>query len=134
MLNLSRHQNNQKSKGYSEKIDLEMPQGQLKQIKPKLPRHISSIESKDYRFSTNQNKTSQMPTACPTNLANDSSEAINLAVSILKYQLQDRASQQKHLENVRRNLQHRLEVAKAEENRKLVTILQAEFRQLETNF
>lgn len=128
MLNLFYDQDNQPSQRYSEKIDSEnFP----RQVTPKLPRHLSCLESKNYRQTGNQSKTSQLNTTCPTNLATDQLETINSAQNILKYQLSDRAAQQKHLENVRRNLQHRIEVAKAKKNHQLVRMLQEESRLLE---
>lgn len=130
MFNLSSRQDLQPSKKYSETIDLEIPSEKLKR---KLPRHISCLESKNYRQSNNLNRPIQLRTSCLTNLATHKTESINLAVDILKYQLSDRASKEKHLENVRRNLQHRLEVAKAKKNSQLVSILQEEFKQLETS-
>lgn len=129
MFNLSSHPDHQESKRYSETIDLEIP---FEKRSQKLPRHISCLESKNYRQSGNLNQAIQIRTSCSTDLAGDKTEEINLAVNILKYQLNDRVSKEKHLENVRRNLQHRLEVAKATKNCQLVTILQEEFRQLET--
>ena len=96
--------------------------------KPRLPRHISTLESK---ISNHFNLSEvQQPKTCPL-----ASESLNSTVAwnILKYQLSDRASQQKHGENVRSSLKHRLEVARAMGNKQLVRILQEEFRQLETS-
>ncbi len=130
MFNLSSHPDRQPSKRYSETIDLEIPSGKREQ---KLPRHISCLESKNYRQSGHLNQAIQLRTSCLTNLAVHKAEEMNLAVNILKYQLNDHASKQKHLENVRCKLQYRLEVAKATKNSQLVSILQEEFRQLETS-
>jgi hypothetical protein len=98
----------------------------------KLPRHISSISSwgsKLHRNISNSNKIEQVSKTY--RLAADPSEATNLAVNILRYQLSDRASKQKHLENVYGNLEHRLEVAQANKNQQLVNILREEFKQLQ---
>ncbi len=128
MLNLSPYSDKKRNKYYSEKIGLEIANIE---INPKLPRHISGLSSKKHREIGKQGQASQMPTVCSINLDPEPAETINLAVDILKYQLNDRASKQKHVENVRRNLQHRLQVAQASENRELMSILQEEFRQLE---
>lgn len=130
MLNLSPYRDHQQSPRYSEKIDSEVFPRQFTQ---KSPRHISCLESKNHRQIGDQSKTSQLRTTCPTNLANEQPETSNIAVNILKYQLSDRIAQQKHVENVRRNLQHRLEVAQEQENQRLVNILQEESRLLETS-
>ena len=128
MLNLSLYSDNKRNKYHSEKIVLEIPNIQTNL---KLPRHISGLSSTKHRKIGKQEQTSQMPIVCSIDIGADSAETINLAVNILKYQLNDRASKQKHVENVRRNLQHRLQVAQDSEDRKLVSILQEEFRQLE---
>ena len=130
MLNLSPYSDKKRNKPHSEKIGLEIANIQAN---PKLPRHISGLSSTKHRKIGKQEQASQMPTICSINLDADPAETINLAVNILKYQLNDRASKQKHVENVRRNLQHRLQAAQASENRELVSILQEEFRQLGTS-
>lgn len=126
MLNLS-SSNNQRNKLHPEKIDLEMPNRLAKQ---KLPRHIFCLESKGYQADI-ATRSSKM---CPEFLAKSDrhqQETINLAVYILKYQLNDHASRQKHRENVCYSLKYRLSLAYAKGNRELVNILQAEARQLE---
>jgi hypothetical protein len=95
----------------------------------KLPRHISSWGSKSHRNISNSNKIEQVSKTY--RLAADPSEATNLAVNILRYQLSDHASKQKHLENVYGNLEHRLEVAQANKNQQLVNMLREEFKQLQ---
>ncbi|MEO1339557.1 MAG: hypothetical protein AAFV28_00080 [Cyanobacteria bacterium J06635_13] len=95
-----------------------------------MPRHIATLETSQRRQAY-----------CAKSLATGSNctnkqyrtEAINLAVTILDYQLKNGAAQQKHLENLRSNLQHRWEVAKANQNSQLMMMLQHEFRQLETS-
>lgn len=130
MLNLSPYSsNNRPHSFYDEAIAGETF---YQQKKLKLPRHISSLESKT-RVNSNLDEINHKSVICLTNLDSDSVEAIDLAVSILKYQLKDRASKQKHLENVRCNLRHRLQVAQVQGNSQLVDILQEEFRQLEAS-
>lgn len=103
-----------------------------RQKKLKLPRHISSLESKG-RLNSTLDEINYQSVICSANLESHPAEAIDLAVSILKYQLKDLASKQKHLENVRCNLRHRLQVAQVQGNSQLVNILQEEFRQLEAS-
>lgn len=130
MLNLSSYSDQERNQYHSEKIGLEIPN---LQVNLKLPRHISGLSSKKHRKLGKQEQNSQIPKVCSINLDKDTAEAINLAVNILKYQLNDRASKQKHVENVRRNLQLRLRVAQDSEDQELVSILQEEFRQLGTS-
>ena len=92
--------------------------------KPKLPRHISSLESGSYNRS-NWMKVQRL------SLSHDS--PTDAAWNILKYQLSDRSCQQKHLANLRNNLEHRLSVARVQGNEKLVQILQEESRQLQNS-
>lgn len=96
--------------------------------KHRLPRHISAVESKPHRGGHNLSRINYLPKVCQIN-TNGQTKA-NPALDILKYQLSDRISQQKHLENLRYNLQHRLQVAKAQGNNHLVNILQDEYKQL----
>ena len=92
--------------------------------KPQLPRHISSLESGSYNRSYSTKV--QTLSACP--LSHDS--PTNAAWDILKYQLSDRPARQKHLANLRSNLEHRLSVARVQGNERLIQILQEESRQL----
>jgi hypothetical protein len=100
--------------------------------KPRLPRHISSLESPN-RTRAAKARLHQAPKKCPLNQNASPAEASNQAVDMLRYQLQDTVFAEKYLANVRRNLQYRLEVAQVEENCQLVTMLQEEVRQLEAS-
>ena len=113
---------------YSHKYSLEMIGEIDLQKKLKLPRHISSIESGSYNHS-NWSKP-QTLSACPLESQSPTS---NAAWNILKYQLSDRPSQQKHLANLQSNLEHRLSVARVQGNERLVQILQEEFQQLQNS-
>lgn len=98
----------------------------------KLPRHIAALES----YQHNRQVRSSLPLAeqkRPAHRDTCTAEATNLAVNILCYQLKDTVAQQKHLENVRNNLQHRLAVAQTKQNQQLITMLQEESRQLEAS-
>jgi hypothetical protein len=128
MLNLS-SQPNYGSEQYSRELSDRHISSALS-AKPRLPRHISSLES----FSHNQAisfSLRQAPQRCPLQQDTHPEEATNLAVNILRFQLQDSVFTEKYLANVRQNLQHRLEVAQAQENRQLATMLLEEFRELE---
>ncbi|MEM8676191.1 MAG: hypothetical protein AAGF83_20345 [Cyanobacteria bacterium P01_G01_bin.67] len=130
MLNLSSANNRKIKHLYVEKIDLEIHN---QEQKPKLPRHISSLENKSYYQSAHCLQASQIPNKCSLNPDSSGADRINLAVDILKYQLKDRASQQKHLKNLRDNIRHRLKVANAKGNRELADVLQKEFKELAIN-
>ncbi len=96
-----------------------------------LPLHISAPEIKSHRGGRNLGKISHAPRVCQINAGREN--GADLAVDILRYQLGDRVAQQKHLENVRRNLEHRSQVAESQGNKQLLNILQDEYRQLETS-
>lgn len=130
MLNLSPNSSNYRPPSfYDEAMGAETF---YQQKKLKLPRHICSLESRA-RLNSNLDEINYKSVICSTNLDSHPAEPIALAVSILKYQLKDLASKQKHLENVRCNLRHRLQVAQVQGNSQLVKILQEEFRQLEAS-
>lgn len=127
MLNLSRHSdriNEISNKTVISEIGALAP-------KARKPRHMSVLESPNRRQQARQGLFSTVR-QCPLKQQDKSAEATNLAVNILRYQLGDSTSQDRHLNNLRSNLQHRLKVARAENNEQLVTMLWDEFRQLET--
>ena len=126
MLNLSNYSNNHDDFFYSELKSLEHP----KVKNNRLPRHISSLESPKHLKIVKSNllNTSLYSKEKPNKMAEES----NLAVKILTYQLKDKAAQQKHIANLRSNLQRRFEVAKAAQDSQLMIMLQEEFRQLST--
>jgi hypothetical protein len=129
MLNLSRSPNYRDAPGDSELSDRSNLDDSAK---IRLPRHISSLESCQHHQRANASR--QQISQTDFGKRNTySAEATNLAVNILRYQLQDAFAQQKHLENWQNSLQHRLKVAQAKENHQLVTMLQEEFRQLEAS-
>ena len=121
-----------KSRGYryqSEIIETEISDWQSSHS---LPHHRSILETKSHRNRyPNFNPINYVPRVCRINPKPE--DQINTAIDILKYQLSDRDSRQKHLENVRFSLQHRLQVARATGNNQLIDILQAESQQLETS-
>ncbi len=102
---------------------------------PSYPRHISSVSVKSHRGGqqmTSQNhflpKTCQLAKSQPA-IARET----NIALEVLRYQLNDKKAKQIHLENVRRNLEKRLHAAKVSGNHHLVALLQKESQQLEMN-
>jgi hypothetical protein len=129
MLNLSSYSNCQNYQGDSELSDRHVSSSSEK---PRLPRHISSLESPSHSR-VMKARLHQAPEKCPLNQNTSPVVASNQAVNMLRYQLQDTAFAEKYLENVRRNLQYRLEVAQVEEKCQLVTMLQEEVRQLEAS-
>ena len=124
MLHLSSYSNNRGGFSYSDVEDFRFPKVEHN----RLPRHISSLESPNHKIA-NSNSLLVSPKS-PTQMKTGEAKVSNLAVSILTYQLKDNAARQKHLANLRSNLQHRFEVAKAAQNTQLMTMLQEEFRQL----
>lgn len=127
MIHLSRHStHNQNNSRDLARVDSITTSQSI--AKPKLPRHISSIESKAHTALERW----QHRAECSADKPNFScSQAIELAVNISRYQLRDRVSRQKHSENVRSNLERRLQVAISSGNYPLVALLQAEFEQLQ---
>ena len=101
------------------------------QSKTYLPRHMSAPETKSHRDRRSANRISNMPKICHIELERQNNA--NLAVDILQYQISDCSSRQKHLKNLRHNLERRLQVAKSQGNSQLLHLLQAEYQQLETS-
>ena len=97
------------------------------------PRHISSLESRTHSSRDRLAKAKNLSKSYFNNSKLDPSQAIDLAVNISQYQLRDRASLQKHSENIFANLEHRLQVARERENARLIALLQAELKQLQAN-
>jgi hypothetical protein len=96
------------------------------------PRHTNFLESQFHRGFKNYHLEKRIqPKVCQINSFVEQQE-INLAVDILKYQMSDRLTQQNHFNNVRRNLEKRLQSAKASNNKTLIDLLEKEFQQLET--
>ena len=94
--------------------------------KPNVPRHLCSQESQFHRspgaiFHDGLAK----PKTC--HISCNNSEALN----ILKYQLVDQQVKKAHLENVRHNLNRRLQKAKAKGDQKLINLLNQESQQLD---
>ncbi|MGL5079663.1 MAG: hypothetical protein ACRDBG_28025 [Waterburya sp.] len=101
------------------------------QSRHKLPRHICQLETKTHRGQSQMGQMNHKPRICK--IEPNPTTTGHLAWDILRYQLSDRQAKQKHIENVRSNLERRLQVAKAQGNNQLVKILRDEFRQLETS-
>lgn len=128
MKNIFPYAKPRKYKHCSEIVETEFSDWQSKTY---LPRHMSAPETKSHRGKRNANRIGNMPKVCHIELARQNQA--NLAVNILKYQLSDCPSRQKHLENLRHNLEHRLQVAKSQGNSQLLDILQDEYQQLKTS-
>ena len=147
MLNLSSSRNHRIKQPHVEKIEVAILNQELK---PKLPRHISCLETSTYSQSIRGNSAVQQPLKCSLDKDLSRREATNLVggnapsngacstprvspVNILKNQLKAYTAQQKHLANLLNNLRYRLKVANAKGNRELVDLLQKEFTELATN-
>ena len=57
-------------------------------------------------------------------------EYSEMAFSVLQYQLKDRQIRKTHFNNLRQNLERRIQIAKAKGNRHLVALLDREFGEL----
>jgi molecular chaperone GrpE (heat shock protein) len=96
------------------------------------PRHTNFLESQSHRgFKNHHLEERTQPKVCQINSFIEQQE-ISLAVDILKYQMSDQLTQQNHFNNVRRNLEKRLQSAKANNNETLIDLLEKEFQQLES--
>lgn len=127
MLNLPSNSNQNLNNYRSEIIDRHLNYRQSL-----LPRHISRLTSKAH---SSQERLA-MANRLQQNLVStnfDRSQATALAVNISRYQLSDRDSIQKHSQNIRSSLEHRLEVAIARGNSQLIALLQTELKQLQTS-
>jgi hypothetical protein len=97
------------------------------------PRHIAQVESPSHRGDKiTVSQISVLPKSCNLKPCQGISQ-VNEAVDILQYQLSDRISQQKHLDNMRRSLQRRLQAAEVSGNKKLIDLLNDEFKQFKTS-
>ena len=95
------------------------------------PRHISSLESKTH--SSRDRLVRALSKSYSDNSKFNFTQVRDLAINISQYQLRDRALLEKHSENVRFSLEHRLQVARERENNRLVALLLTELKQLQTN-
>ena len=120
-----------KPRGYKYKLDIIETEICDWQSRTYLPCHISALEIMSHRGGHNLGKTNYVPKVCCIEIEKQSNA--NTAANILRYQISDRASQQKHLENLLHNLERRLQVAKSQGNRQLLDILLKEYKQLETS-
>ena len=97
-----------------------------------LPRHISRLTSKAHSSQERLAMANRFQQHRASKNYNRSL-ATALAVNISRYQLSDRALIQKHSQNVRSSLEHRLQVAVEQENSQLIALLQTELKQLQTS-
>lgn len=130
MKNIFSHRNLRECRSKLDLVETEIGDWQSKR---NLPRHIAVPETQSHRGRSNLDRSfdraNYIPRVCRIDL--ERQERANVAVSILKYQLGDRTARQKHLENLRHNLEHRLQVAKSQGNSQLLNALQDEYEQLE---
>ncbi len=128
MKNIFEYSETRGSRNHLEIVETEITDWQSRHNSP---RHVSAPESISHRSKSNWGKIDSAPKSCRLNLGRE--DEMNAAVSILKYQLSDRAVQEKHLANIQAKLEHRLQMAKSRGNADLIDILQAEDKQLETS-
>ncbi len=106
------------------------------------PRHIPHLQHKSHRQHRDciNNSCCSLPATCklsrkPSRLASAAApplaEDSNAIVTILQFQLKDEKAKQAHLDSIRRNLERRLQAAKASGNDRLIDLLKWESQQLE---
>ena len=120
-----------KPRGYKYKLDIVETEISDWQSRIYLPHHISAPETKSHRVKGEVGTINHLPKIC--RIESEKQNNDNIAVNVLKYQLSDRTSRKKHFENLRHNLEHRLQVAKSQGDSRLLDILQDEYKQLEIN-
>ena len=99
---------------------------QAKRIK--YPRHINQRVSRNHRnYGAIFNRNFTIPKTCSISNPNSAENTL----SILQYQVQDEAAKKTHLENIKLNLERRLQAAKVEGNKDLINLLQKESGELE---
>ena len=128
MKNLSSRSIANRKKYPSETIDSEIVDWHSQH---RLPRHISALTTQSHRGKGNSGKHNgvfSQPKACAIDACQP--QQTNAALNILKYQLSDRASLQKHHGNLLANLKHRLQKAKDRGDSQLWNLLQDEYQQL----
>lgn len=105
---------------------------QRQKFYPSYPRHMASVSIRSHqtgRHITNSNRL--LPNTCHLVKSQPKVEKeTNIALEVLKYQLNDQKAKQTHFNNVRRSLEQRLQAAKISGNYHLVALLQKEFQQL----
>ena len=118
------------------KSPLEIPESEIATCRNSInsqhsrSRHISQWETKSHRNRLNQ--FSYAPKVCQISTYKTQTTT-NLPLNILRYQLSDRQAKQNHLNNIRQNLNRRLQVSRAQRNEKLINIVQEEYQQLESS-
>ncbi len=94
----------------------------------KYPRHINQRVSRSHRkYGAISHSNFSIPKTCSI----PNSKSAENTLSLWQYQLQDEAAKKAHLENIKLNLERRLQAAKAQGNDYLINLLQKESRELE---
>lgn len=123
---------------------LELPEGEINQVRGKdrrqnwkysYPQHLSPLQTSSHRhYGAISFSNRPLPTICHlSSSAKGTNKTVDSAFSILQYQLNDEQARQAHLENIRQNLERRLQAAIASGNEHLVDLLKKESKQLEMN-
>jgi hypothetical protein len=108
-----------------------MPRGQG--WKYRYPRHIPQFPTRSHRTAIAP-KSRSLPTTCQLTLS--STEAVPKLVNdanLWYYKSSDREAKEVHWENIRQNLERRLQAATANQDRSLINLLKQESQQLEMN-
>ncbi len=113
-------------------VTLEITDSQITEQTPhnrtRYPRHINPRVSRNHRsYGAIFHSNISSPKTCAISHVG----SVENALSILQYQLQDETAKKAHLENIKINLERRLQAAKAQGNNYLVDLLQKESRELE---
>lgn len=99
---------------------------------PSFPRHIANVSVKSHRHNQPMNHHRSLPKTCHLVKSQPAQEKeTNIALEVLQYQLNDQKAKQTHIDNLRRSLERRLQVAKMSGNYHLIALLQKESQQLE---
>ena len=96
--------------------------------KNKYPSFINQKVSRNHR---NYGAIFQSNLSTPKTCSISKSNSPEAALNILQYQLKDTTAKKAHLENMKLNLERRLQSAKAQGNNYLVNLLQKESREIE---
>lgn len=105
------------------------------------PQHILHLQHKSHRWHRGcVNNSCLLPEVCKLSVGRSRAagaaapplaEDNDAIVTILQSQLKDEKAKQAHLDSVRRNLERRLQAAKASGNDRLIDLLKEESQQLE---
>ena len=102
---------------------------------PNYPRHMDRVSLRSHQIGQHMtNPHLLLPKTCHLAKSQPATEKeLDVALEVLKYQLNDQKAKQTHLNNVRHSLEKRLQAAKMSGNYHLIALLYKESQQLEIN-